>query len=151
MKFPPLEAELFHADGRKDGRKDGRTDGRRDGRTDGWMDGWMDGWISFVTSVCLSAFTNAALTVRILGKIDPGGFYEFHRVTPNPIKVGHQYRSLSRSKRVFHIFGGNIGKSTIGRTHDCASFAQLSIFVTLLTANCVRQLYKLEGIYVSPW
>jgi hypothetical protein len=74
-----------------DGYMDEWTEGRADGRTDRET----DRQISCVTSVCLSAFTSAALTVRIFGVIDTGCFYEFHRVTPNPIKVGHQYRSLS--------------------------------------------------------
>jgi len=30
MKIRPVEAELFHADGRTDGANDGRTDGQTD-------------------------------------------------------------------------------------------------------------------------
>jgi len=52
---------------------------------------------------------------------------------------------------VFHIVGSDIGKATIERSHGGASIAQLSIFVALLTANCVRLLYKMEGISVFQW
>jgi hypothetical protein len=31
MKIRPVEARLFHADGRTDGRTDGQTDGQKDG------------------------------------------------------------------------------------------------------------------------
>ena len=38
MKFRPVGAELFHAEGRTDETTDGQTDGRKDGRTDGHAD-----------------------------------------------------------------------------------------------------------------
>jgi hypothetical protein len=102
-------------------------------------------------SVCrLSAYISGAPTERIFVKFDIGDFCE---TLSRKSKFGQEWTKVSGTLHedllVFHIFGSDIRGATIQRTHCSASMTIFSIFVTLLTATCVRQQYKGNNGYVN--